>query len=298
MSASGTYSTAAEARAAMESARSDVMDCEKDIQSIKVALREAGVTASSEDGGEEDNAFTVTATGVSGLPAAAQPKLTVQLSSPVEEAVIGVGGDVESDENTHKFSGVDVTSAMLTVTAADADIPLGTSAPHDVAPLCEFDALQPTKKVTELAVAIVAGDGSSDPVGPARLFGDDDDDEEVTDTTSFEAVEAATSGASSDAEFFDAPSDHPGANGEQQQPRPVVFCGPSGVGKGTLIDKLMQKYPDAFGFSVSHTTRAPRDGEEDGVHYNFTTVEDIKKEIDEDRFIEYAEVHGRYYGTR
>ena len=120
----------------------------------------------------------------------------------------------------------------------------------------------------------------------------------MSDSTSFEAVEAATSGASSDAEFFDTLSDHPGANGEQQQPRPVVFCGPSGVGKGTLIDKLMQKYPDAFGFSVSHTTRAPRDGEEDGVHYNFATVEDIKKEIDEDKFIEYAEVHGRYYGTR
>ena len=296
MSASGTYSTAAEARAAMESARSDVMDCEKDIQSIKVALREAGVTASSEDGGEEDNAFTVTATGVSGLPAEAQPKLTVQLSSPVEEAVITVGGGGDGESSTYKFAGVDMTSAMLTVTAADADIPLGTSAPHDVAPLCEFDALQPAKKVTELAVAIVAGDGSSDPVGPTRLFAADED-EEVTDT-SFEAVEAATSGASSDAEFFDAPSDHPGANGEQRQPRPVVFCGPSGVGKGTLIDKLMKKYPDAFGFSVSHTTRSPRDGEEDGVHYNFTTVEDIKKEIDEDKFIEYAEVHGRYYGTR
>ena len=287
-----TYSTAAEARAAMESARSDVMDCEKDIQSIKMALREAGATA-SDGGGEEDNAFTVTATQVSGLPDEAQPKLTVQLSSPIEEAVIVVGGgdEEESDEssNTHIFAGVDVTSAMLTVVAADADIPLGTSAPHDVAPLCEFDALKPSKKVTELAVAIVAGDGSSDPVGPTRLFADEED-------TSFEAVEVATSGASSDAEYFDA-SDHPDANGTAE-PRPVVFCGPSGVGKGTLIDKLMKKYPDAFGFSVSHTTRAPRDGEEDGVHYNFTTVEDIKKEIDEDKFIEYAEVHGRYYGTR
>ena len=284
------YSTAAEARAAMEAARSDVMGCEKDIQAIKMALREAGATA-SEDGGEEDNAFTVTATKISGLPDEAQPKLTVQLSSPVEEAEIVVGGGgEESDESTsHKFTGVDINSAMLTVVAADADIPLGTSAPHDVAPLCEFDALKPSKKVTELAVAIVAGDGSSDPVGPTRLFADEED-------TSFEAVEVATSGASSDAEYFDA-SDHPDANGTAE-PRPVVFCGPSGVGKGTLIDKLMKKYPDAFGFSVSHTTRAPRDGEEDGVHYNFTTVEDIKKEIDEDKFIEYAEVHGRYYGTR
>ena len=52
-------------------------------------------------------------------------------------------------------------------------------------------------------------------------------------------------------------------------PRPVVVCGPSGVGKGTLINKLMAEFPETFGFSVSHTTRAPRPGEEDGVHYHF-----------------------------
>jgi len=49
---------------------------------------------------------------------------------------------------------------------------------------------------------------------------------------------------------------------------------------------------------VSHTTRRPRKGEQDKVHYNFTTVDDIKKEIDEGKFVEYAEVHGNYYGTR
>lgn len=78
----------------------------------------------------------------------------------------------------------------------------------------------------------------------------------------------------------------------------VVFCGPSGVGKGTLIGMLMQRFPnDQFGFSVSHTTRPPRDGEVDGVHYNFTTIEDMKKDIADGKFIEYAEVHGKYYGT-
>ena len=46
--------------------------------------------------------------------------------------------------------------------------------------------------------------------------------------------------------------------------RPVVMCGPSGVGKGTLINRLMADFPGRFGFSVSHTTRAPRPGEEDG----------------------------------
>jgi guanylate kinase len=81
--------------------------------------------------------------------------------------------------------------------------------------------------------------------------------------------------------------------------QPVVFCGPSGVGKGTLIEMLMKRFPnDQFGFSVSHTTRKPREGEVDGKHYNFTTVEEIKKEIDAGKFVEYAEVHGNYYGTR
>lgn len=70
------------------------------------------------------------------------------------------------------------------------------------------------------------------------------------------------------------------------------------VGKGTLIDLLMKRFTnDQFGFSVSHTTRGPREGEVDGVHYNFTSVENIKKDIDDGKFIEYAEVHGRYYGS-
>ena len=81
-------------------------------------------------------------------------------------------------------------------------------------------------------------------------------------------------------------------------PKPIVFCGPSGVGKGTLIEMLMKRFPnDQFGFSVSHTTRKPREGEIDGKHYNFTSVEDIKEEINEGKFVEYAEVHGNYYGT-
>jgi guanylate kinase len=49
--------------------------------------------------------------------------------------------------------------------------------------------------------------------------------------------------------------------------------GPSGVGKGTLQSILTDKYPNAFGFSVSYTTRTPREGEVDGVNYNFITQE-------------------------
>lgn len=84
---------------------------------------------------------------------------------------------------------------------------------------------------------------------------------------------------------------------KSSKPRPIVFAGPSGVGKGTLIDLLSKKFPTQFGFSVSHTTRKPREGEQDKVHYNFTTVDKIKKEIDDGKFIEYANVHGNYYGT-
>uniref|UniRef100_A0A7S0RKC8 Guanylate kinase 1 n=1 Tax=Pyramimonas obovata TaxID=1411642 RepID=A0A7S0RKC8_9CHLO len=80
-------------------------------------------------------------------------------------------------------------------------------------------------------------------------------------------------------------------------PTPIVVCGPSGVGKGTLINRLMADFPDRFGFSVSHTTRAPRPGEEDGVHYHFAQVDQVKKEIAEGKFLEHAEVHGNVYGT-
>ena len=60
----------------------------------------------------------------------------------------------------------------------------------------------------------------------------------------------------------------------------------------------MKKFPNnQFGFSVSHTTRNPREGEVNGVHYNFSTVDAMKEEIDDGKFIEYAEVHGNYYGT-
>lgn len=80
-------------------------------------------------------------------------------------------------------------------------------------------------------------------------------------------------------------------------PSAVVIAGPSGVGKGTLIEKLRAEFPKLFGFSVSHTSRAPRPGEENGVHYHFTTAEDILKDVKDGKFIEHAEVHGRHYGT-
>ncbi|XP_030516526.1 guanylate kinase 2-like, partial [Rhodamnia argentea] len=79
--------------------------------------------------------------------------------------------------------------------------------------------------------------------------------------------------------------------------KPVVISGPSGVGKGTLIAKLMKEYPSLFGFSVSHTTRAPRGMEKDGVHYHFTEKSVMEKEIKDGKFLEHASVHGNLYGT-
>jgi guanylate kinase len=80
-------------------------------------------------------------------------------------------------------------------------------------------------------------------------------------------------------------------------PPPLVICGPAGVGKGTLINLLISKYPSLFGFSVSHTTRAPRPGEEHGVHYYFTSIDEMKSAIANHQFIEYAQVHTNFYGT-
>jgi guanylate kinase len=80
-------------------------------------------------------------------------------------------------------------------------------------------------------------------------------------------------------------------------PPPLVICGPAGVGKGTLINLLISKYPSVFGFSVSHTTRSPRPGEVDGVHYYFTSPEAMRAAIEQGSFIEYAHVHTNYYGT-
>lgn len=78
---------------------------------------------------------------------------------------------------------------------------------------------------------------------------------------------------------------------------PVVISGPSGVGKGTLIAKLMEDFPSTFGFSVSHTTRAPRNNEHNGVHYHFTERSMMEKDIQDGKFLEFAAVHGNLYGT-
>lgn len=76
----------------------------------------------------------------------------------------------------------------------------------------------------------------------------------------------------------------------------VVYSGSSGVGKGTIMAELLKRDP-SIKLSVSNTTRKPREGELDGVHYNFVTKEQFEDLIKEDGYLEYAKYCDNYYGT-
>lgn len=80
-----------------------------------------------------------------------------------------------------------------------------------------------------------------------------------------------------------------------QKGKLIVLSGPSGAGKGTICRELINS--GIFELSISMTTRAPRTGEENGVHYYFATKEQFKKTIEEDGFLEYAQIYENYYGT-
>ncbi len=75
-----------------------------------------------------------------------------------------------------------------------------------------------------------------------------------------------------------------------------VLSGPSGTGKGSICRQLLGRN-DSIRLSISMTTREPRTGEEHGVHYFFAEVEEFRRLIEADGFIEYADVYGNYYGT-
>ena len=75
-----------------------------------------------------------------------------------------------------------------------------------------------------------------------------------------------------------------------------IVSGPSGVGKSTVLKALLEKRPDLY-FSVSATTRSPRPGELDGIHYHFMDVDSFRKWISMEQFLEYAEYVGNFYGT-
>lgn len=76
----------------------------------------------------------------------------------------------------------------------------------------------------------------------------------------------------------------------------LVLSGPSGVGKGTVVKELLKRRPQAA-LSISCTTRAPREGEEEGISYFFISKEKFRSMIDENGFLEYSEHFGNFYGT-
>ena len=78
--------------------------------------------------------------------------------------------------------------------------------------------------------------------------------------------------------------------------RIIIISGPSGVGKGTVLKELMDQNPNIH-YSVSATTRAPREGEVDGISYHFMTRDEFEGLIRDGKMLEYAQYNGNYYGT-
>lgn len=76
----------------------------------------------------------------------------------------------------------------------------------------------------------------------------------------------------------------------------IILSGPSGSGKGTVCRELLERNPD-IKVSISATTRKPRDGEQDGVHYFFRTVDEFTRMVANNEFLEHAKVFDNYYGT-
>jgi guanylate kinase len=83
---------------------------------------------------------------------------------------------------------------------------------------------------------------------------------------------------------------------ELQKGAILIISGPSGCGKSSLLKKFYENFSNYY-FSISTTTRQPRTGEVHGVDYFFVTKEEFEKDIEDNNFLEYANVHNNYYGT-
>ncbi|OEU67882.1 MAG: guanylate kinase [Desulfobacterales bacterium PC51MH44] len=91
----------------------------------------------------------------------------------------------------------------------------------------------------------------------------------------------------------------PGSNSADEicnRGRLFIISAPSGTGKTTLTRAVLDRFPDML-YSVSYTTRESRNGEQGGIDYYFIQKDDFEKRIDDDKWAEWAEVHGNYYGT-
>lgn len=88
----------------------------------------------------------------------------------------------------------------------------------------------------------------------------------------------------------------PGAVIDNGRGRLFIISAPSGTGKTTLCSAVLNRFPDML-YSVSYTTRKPRNGEQNGIEYHFVKKRDFKDKIEDGQWAEWAEVHGNYYGT-
>ena len=200
-------------------AREEVMKCEKEIQSIKAALRRLGSVGNADEPNTLDvvlikvcarvflqlicnlllsffaiydslNTFLSVVSldlasheQIEGLPVDAQPTLHLQLSSPIEEGTISIvydplNCDPAPEGSLVSFSGVETSTATLTVSAEDANIPLGSSRPQDIAPLCAIDPLEAKDEyVTEFSVGIIGDNVLSGSTEGGEFESTDVDDE-------------------------------------------------------------------------------------------------------------------------
>jgi guanylate kinase len=112
------------------------------------------------------------------------------------------------------------------------------------------------------------------------------------------SIEESPSTSSMTTLVFDNKTKVPLTTLESTKPRPLVIAGPSGVGKTTLIKAVTKDYlDDQFGFAVTSTSRLPKNGEVEGLNYNFVEKSEMEKDISAQKFIEYWEVNGNLYGT-
>jgi guanylate kinase len=91
------------------------------------------------------------------------------------------------------------------------------------------------------------------------------------------------------------PSDQP-IPSVQKKGRLFILSAPSGAGKTTLCKEILKRFPD-MRYSISHTTRAPRADEHNGVDYFFISKDEFEKNIQDGKWLEWAKVHDNYYGT-
>mmetsp|Transcript_20164 Transcript_20164/g.33433 ORF Transcript_20164/g.33433 Transcript_20164/m.33433 type:complete len:288 (-) Transcript_20164:209-1072(-) len=154
-------SSTADAKAKLEEARKNVTECDKEMQMLKRKIRELGT-----DTGGDPNSLELVVLKVEGLPEEAKPTFSLQLSSPIEEQPISKLFDPlepTAEGSVAMFQGVETSNATLTVSAKDADIPLGSSETMDVAPLCKIADVSQPQCVTETQVSILAeGEGDKE----------------------------------------------------------------------------------------------------------------------------------------